>query len=874
MKYLVCCLLMIAGLIWWITPARAPESSVIEVLDQKARPSDWAVAQRLFPHDAWDKNAYRDAQAHVRSMQAVSKTGQALGTWTLAGPTNFSGRVTDIAFDPLQPNIVYAGAATGGMFKSEDTGRTWRPVFDAQPILNVGDVAVDPVQSGVVYVGTGEANPTANNLAGGGLYKSVDGGASWAFSGLQETVSISRILVSPANPERVFVAAAGSYFGTNPERGIFRTDDGGETWTHVLAVSDSTGAIDLVMHPTNPDVLYAAFWERVRYPDAARLNGPTSGIFQTTDGGETWTRLGPETGLPDAEQVEVGRIGLAISEGNPEVLYALYNDGRFYVGLYRTNDGGVLWVDVDPDQRIQNGTDGFTFSFFFGQVRVSPVNPDEVFVLDVDFMHSMDAGVTWETTLGNSVFHVDHHALAFHPENPQYLLDGNDGGINLSEDGGQTWQRTTGLTTTQFYEIGLDPNNPERLYGGTQDNGGLRTLTGQPDDWEPLRFGIGGGGDGFYTIVAEENSDFIYAESQYGNLFKTSNGGERWSPITLGVAPRYVNELSPADAEPRNWSTPVVIDQNDNAVLYYGTNRVYRAATRGTRWVPISPSLTDWQRGSRFGTITTLAVAPTNSNVLYAGTDDGHVWVSRDYGTTWEDVSAGLPQRWVTRVAVDPTAESIVYVSFSGLKWKDPQPHIFRSADYGATWQDVTDNLPDAPVNALAVDPVDPDVVYAGTDVGAFISFSGGGTWETLGEELPAVSVYDLKIHPTEHYIAAGTHGRGIYKLDLNNIATASNQEVPQEANAKLHPNYPNPFTSHTTLSYTLDEPGQVQLDVYDLQGRCLHTLASAPQPAGTHTLTWNGQNAQGTPLPSGIYMTRLTVSESIIASRPVVVQR
>ncbi|MFQ5708835.1 MAG: FlgD immunoglobulin-like domain containing protein [bacterium] len=824
----------------------------------KQYPSDWGWMQRTFPYWKADKTALAEALQYAQHLREAAKypvddrrgLQKSGGTqqWEFAGPANIGGRVSDIEFNPVDPNIVYAAAATGGVFKSTDGGLSWIPVFDDAAIFTIGDLAVDPSDPDLVYVGTGEANGGHNNFPGGGVYKSTDAGASWQFLGLEQAVSIGRIVVDPVDSRRLFVAAVGSYFGPNPERGLYRSEDGGANWSRVLFVSDTTGVIDLVLNPQNPSFVLAATWERVRRPNNSHLYGSTSGLYRSVDGGDTWELLGPVNGLPDATTTNVGRIGLALCQSSPQVIYALYNDGLNYSGLFRTSDSGDTWVNADPNREILNGTGGF--SWYFGQVRIDPFDPNRVFVLDVGFMRSTDSGDTWTITRGSRNLHVDHHALAFHPSEPDYLIDGNDGGISISSDGGATWTKVANLPVTQFYEIGIDNSNPERLLGGTQDNGTLRTVTGTVDDWDTIL-----GGDGFYVLVDPNDPDVIYAESQFGGLVKSVNGGGSFFPARVGIV----------SSEPTNWSTPVVMDPNNSQVLYYGTNRVYRTENAAQSWVPISPDLTEGMPGARLGTVTTIAVAPTDSNVIYAGTDDSHVWVSSDRGGSWTEVSAALPYRWVTRIVVDPADENTAYVTFSGLKWKDPQPHVFRTTNMGADWQDISSNLPDAPVNAFAVDPLDSQVLYLGSDVGAFVSFNTGQTWEALGTGLPMVPVYDMKIHQAEHFLVVGTHGRSMYKLDLSSLVTdvQAPSEVPSVASFELKQNYPNPFNPNTNIRYSLVEPGRVSLKIYNLLGEEVRTLVDEVQSAGNFQSHWDGTNKQGEPVSSGVYLYELKTSTS-----------
>jgi photosystem II stability/assembly factor-like uncharacterized protein len=810
------------------------------------RPSEWDWLRRTFPYWQADAENFRQEMKRAQQMRKTASHFM-VEMVQFAGPTNIQGRVSDIEFNPKNPNTVYAGAATGGVFKSTDMGQSWFAIFDDQANLNVGDIGIDPNHPDTLYVGTGEANGGHNNFPGGGIYKSTDGGNSWQLLGLENTASVGRIIVDPSNSQRIFLAAVGSYFAPNAERGIYKSENGGQTWSQSLYVSDSTGAIDIVIDPTNPSRLIAAMWERVRRPNANHLYGPTSGIYRSFNSGISWEYLGPANGLPNPTITEVGRIGLAISQSNPDLLYALYADGSNYLGLYKTNNFGTTWTNADPDQDLSTGTGGF--SWYFGQVRIHPTNPNTVYAMDVAFMRSIDGGTNWPIIYGygSSIpdLHVDHHALAFNPTNPDYLIEGNDGGINISMDGGVNWIKTTELPITQFYEIGLDRNNPQRLYGGTQDNGTLRTLTGALNDWDQIY-----GGDGFYVTVDHTNSNIIYAESQYGILVKSSNGGYSWTRATSGINGNT------------NWSTPVIMDPNNNQVLYYGAERVFRSTNGASSWTVISPDLTPIAY-PRLGTITTLAVAPTNSNVIWAGTDDGHVWVTTDYGTIWTDRTTGLPFRWVTRVVADPTDENIAYVTFSGLKWKDPQPHVFRTTDQGQSWNDISNNLPDAPINALAVDPQRPNIIFVGTDLGAYYSTNTGQRWQYLSNDLPLVSVYDMKVHNTANFLAIGTHARSMYKLNLSLITGQDTEpNINLAKNFQLKQNYPNPFNPTTTIPYSIGKQSQVKLTIYNTLGQEVRTLVNEVKPAGQYQISWDGRDNRGKITAAGEYVYRLEAGD------------
>lgn len=807
------------------------------------RPFEWEYLKRTYPYLDADPRAYLDAIEHAHKLREETRQeyfakGQSAVQWEFIGPVNVGGRVVDIEFNPQNPDIIYAGFATGGVFKSTDTGANWFPVFDDQAVLTVGDIAIDPLNPDIIYVGTGEANGGHNNFPGGGVFKSTDAGLNWSYLGLYETVSIGRILVHPANTNIIYLAAIGSYFSPNPQRGLYKSTNGGVTWNQSLFVSDSTGAIDIIMDPSNPDNMMAAMWERVRRPTSSHLYGPSSGIYKTTDGGNNWSLIPSGAGLPNPSAENVGRIGLTISQSNPEIVYALYTDGYDIISLFKSTDFGGSWTDVDTDNELNGGTGGF--SWYFGQVRVHPTNPDIVYVLDVSFMRSSNGGNNWTE---NYQTHVDHHALAFNPTDPDNLVLGNDGGINFSNDAGVNWGPHIQIPATQFYEIGLDANNSLAYYGGTQDNGTNRTLDGGLNNWQHIY-----GGDGFYVIVDFNNSNIIYAESQFGNLGKSTNGGNNFFDATNGIN----------SGEPTNWDTPVVMDPNNSTVLYYGTNYLYRTTNGAGSWSKVSPELTDYS-GGRLGTITTIAVAPSNSDVIYVGTDDSHIWVSPDNAANWIEISDGLPIRWVTRVAVDPTNENIVYATFNGLKWKDPQPHVFRSTDMGATWSDISGNLPDAPVNAFAVDNLNPQKIYLGSDVGMYFSFNSGQSWYVLGEGLPVLPVGDIEIHASTNELVAGTYGRSMYKIDLDLVSDIESDSEILPENFILEQNYPNPFNPTTKIKFSIPNIGtqravSVQLKVYDVLGNEIATLINEEKSAGNYEVEFSSHSGAGRNLPSGIY--------------------
>jgi photosystem II stability/assembly factor-like uncharacterized protein len=843
--------------------APAPKDSVAVEDSGRPRgpraPSDWFHAQRAYPHTDVNPADLARARAEARAMRSAVAGG---AVWDPVGPTNIGGRIPDLAVHPTDHLTVYVGAAEGGVLKTTDGGASWIPTFDEVETLSIGDVAVHPTNGDIVYAGTGEANNGGGSVTYGGLgvYKTTNGGDSWTNVGLTDSRYIGRITLDPVNPERVFVCAMGALFSTNPERGIYRSTNGGGTWEHVLSVSDSTGAIDLVIDRSNPNRVYAATWERIRRPHTRRYGGPTSAVYRSTNGGDTWSILGG--GLPSPLSVN-GRIGLAISDSNPQILYAIYADliGNF-AGVYKTTNSGDSWA------RVNDGTlSGMysNFGWWFGQIRVDPLNPERVFTLGLNAYRSTTGGASW--SLMGSNMHVDHHALEWAPTgNGQLMYEGNDGGLYVSQNASVSWTEITGLPITQFYTLEVDHLMPQRRYGGTQDNGTNRTLSGSLNDWFEIF-----GGDGFYVNVDPTNNNFVYAESQYGNLGRSTNGGAGF----LGA----LNGISGSDR--MNWSTPVVFDPTDPQVLYYGANRLYKSTNRAALWTAISADLSDGNPGSAgvvYGTITTVAAAATNPQVVYAGTDDANVWVTQNGGGNWTRIDAALPERWITRVAVDPNQAAIAYVTLSGFRDDDPLAHVFRTTDFGATWTPISSNLPEAPVNDLVIDTINPSTLYVATDVGVYVTADLGGSWATLGADLPNGVVTDLELHGPTRILTAATYGRSMFAFDLAQTSTVTDGGTAPPAIApRLHGAAPNPITAGTApgtrLEFELPRAAHVRLAVYDASGRLVRELARGPEAAGRHARMWDARNDAGRPVARGTYVVKLA-ADGVMRSAKVTVTR
>ncbi len=800
---------------------------------EKNFPSDWFFMQRAYPLGEIPLEKYYEAVDQSKRMQQLSKAAQ-VNPWILRGPTNIGGRISDIEMSPTSFDTIYAGIASGGVFKSTDAGLSWFPIFDGTYTMSIGDLVVDPTNPNIVYVGTGEVNGGGGSVTygGNGVYKSIDGGNSWTHIGLEATQYISRIVVDPLNPQKVYLGAMGKLFGKNSERGLYRSTNGGTTWENKLFISDSTGCIDVAINPTNPNIVYAAMWERIRRPDRRSYGGPTCGLYRSIDGGETWTEL--TNGLPN-NSPNVGRIGISISTSSPNIIYSIYADNiGYFAGVYKSTNNGDSWT------RTNDGALGSLFSSFgwwFGNIRVDPVNPDNVYAMGLDVYKTTNGGSSWFYSSGS--MHVDQHGLFIHPANPNFIVAGNDGGVYKSTNAGPGWTFITSMPITQFYTCEVDYQFPNRYYGGTQDNGTNRTLTGNLNDWSMIY-----GGDGFYVLVDPSNNNYVYAESQYGGFGRSTNGGYSF---TYGL-----NGVSGSDRF--NWNTPYIIDPTNPATLYLGSHRVYKTTNRAVSWTPISPDLSNGPPGGNliYGTITTLAAAPSDPNIIYAGTDDANVWVTLNGGTNWTNISYSLPERWVTRVAVDPYDAMIAYVTLSGYRYDEYLPHVFRTTDAGTSWQDISSNLPEAPVNDIIVDPDKAGRLYVGTDIGVFYTDSLGLSWGYLGTAMPNSPITDLVLHNPTRTLIAATYGRSMYSIDLSGI-TETKEELTSVKGFILYQNYPNPFNPVTSIRYAISSMQFVILKVYDVLGNEIETLVSEENSAGNYEITWFAEN-----LTSGIFFYQL----------------
>ncbi len=832
--------------IWNCTPPPViPDGE--EGLSSKTLPHEWMYAQRAFPDNRIDKEAIKEG-FRITKIAKQKARERYEKEWKLAGPINVGGRITDIALHPTDQDIIYAGTSVGGIFKTTDGGQNWEVVFEEEGGLSIGNLALAPSDPNTLYAGSGEANGSAVSGAffGDGVYKTTDGGESWAFVGLENTQHIGRIVVDPDNADRVYVAAAGVLYGKNPERGLFRTLDGGETWENVLFISDSTACIDVVVNPENADIVYAATWERIRKPWQRKYGGLTSRIYRSFDGGDSWVQL--TDGLPEDDE-QTGRIGLAISPSEPNILYACYTTNfitNVFDGIYKSEDAGTSWTQVD------DGTINSVFSsfgWFFGNIRVNPEYSDDVWVLGLQLVRSPDAGQSWINVTDN--MHVDFHALEIHPQNPDLIIVGNDGGVYISNDGGFEWEHVKTIPNNMFYNCEIDHSQPDRIYAGAQDQGTVRTTTGDIDDFERIL-----GGDGFHVIVDPVDPSFVYAEYQFGNLHRSDVGGSNMQFKFNGEDDRT------------NWNTPIVLAPDDPMTIYFGGHRLWKSTDRGDNFTIISGDLTDGEHPSgslSYGTITTIAVSPSDPQTIYTGSDDGNVNVTFNGGGNWTNISSGIPNRYVTSVAVHPQDPLIAFATLSGYRSVDYQPHILMTENGGDSWEDISSNLPEIPINDIIVHPDFPNLLFIANDMGVWYSTSTGAVWEILGTNMPFTVVNDLDLHADEAFLIAATYGRSMLKLDISQLdPTPTKEELAIRQSLKV---YPNPVGSlaNANVAFTLPSSGFGEIQILSLNGSLLKKRDEQYFRKGKNEISidLSGFNA-------GTYLVRIATAEGIFTAKVV----
>lgn len=692
------------------------------------------------------------------------------------GPAGMSGRITAIDAVVSNPDIIYAGAASGGVWLSTSGGVTWEPIFDKESTLSIGAIAIQQSNPSVVWVGTGEGNPRNSLNGGNGLYKTLDGGKTWKRVGLENTRHIHRVIIDPKNPNTVYVGAIGSPWGEHPERGVFKTIDGGATWKRILFVDNKTGCAELVMDPSNPNKLFANMWEHRRMPWTFKSGGPSSGFYVTYDGGDNWKKLSDKEGLPEGD---LGRLGIAVSASKPNIVYALVESKKN--ALYRSDDGGAKWSMIN-DKMNEIGDR----PFYYHEIYIDPKNENRLYTIFSRVNVSEDGGKSFRQLIPYFGVHPDHHAWWIHPENPSYIINGNDGGLNITRDMAKTWVFADNIPVGQFYHINVDMEHPYNVYGGMQDNGswagpayvwrngGIRNSY-----WQEMYFG-----DGFDVSPDPDDARYGYAMSQGGNLARY----DLKTGFTKFIRPTHPN----ANLKLRyNWNAALAQDPSSNSTIYYGSQFLHKSVNKGDTWEIISPDLTtnnpDKQKQHESGgltmdatgaenhcTILTIAPSAVKQGVIWVGTDDGRIQVTQDGGKSWADVApkiAGMPKNsWVTQIQASTFNAGEAFVVVNNYRLFDYKPYLFRTKDFGATWESLALPSQIGESNytlSVVQDPVEPKLIFLGTENGLFVTIDGAKTWTKWTNDYPAgTPTIDLVIHPREHDLVIGTFGRAIYVLD------------------------------------------------------------------------------------------------------------
>lgn len=787
--------------------------------------------------------------------------------WQFLGPINVSGRMTDAAVVVPKGKhyTIYVAGASGGVWKTMNEGITWEPVFQHAASTSIGDVTIAPSNQDIVWVGTGEANIFRSSMAGSGVYKSMDAGKTWQHMGLAGTHTIPRIVIHPENPDIVYVAASGHEWTNNNERGVYKTENGGKTWENILYIDEKTGAIDLVMDPADSNTLYAATWQRIRKKWNDPRNEPGysgSAIYKTTNAGKEWELI--VNGLPPAKYR--GRIGIDIARSNPNVLYAFIDNyevigqwpegeldsyGRPRMGkikgatVYRTDDKGKTWRQVSQDNEYMQRLSA-TYGWVFGQMRVDPNDENKIYVMGLGLNVSEDSGKTFRSLRG---MHGDHHGLWIDPANSDYLVNVNDGGVAISYDGGKNWRTFyDNAPLVQFFNVAYDMAEPFHLFGSIQDHGSYRgvvDLSRGRNNIPAVEWEVAPGGEGSSHAIDPTDPNIVYSASFYGRISRTDlRTGKR-----VNIVPKAGKGEPPLRGQ---WVAPFIISPHNPRIIYHGMNYLFRSMNRGDSWERISPDLTYNDKNKigdiQYQTIFAISESPLTFGLIYVGTDDGRVHVTHNSGKKWTEITKGLPEgKWVSRIAASAFAEGTVYMSQNGKRDDDFAAYLWKSTDYGKTWGDISNNIPCGPVNVIREDPKNKDILYVGTDLGVYVSVNGGEQWHVLANNIPTTFVHDLVIHPRDSILAAATHGRGMFAMDVSHL-----QQLTKEILAKkmhLFEILPAKLPQrrwwgwaggqNAYINYYLKETQKVELFIKDQSGKTIKEIKGSGD-AGLNAAVWD----------------------------------
>ncbi len=736
-----------------VGPGSGADSPDPDLVEKKHAPSDYFFTARSWPDGVFSLEAYskglEQAREDYRNLKSTATMRGGGASWQLEGPTNIGGRINTIAVNPVDHNIIYVGCAAGGIFKTTDGGTTWTPIFDDQLFLPIGDIEIDPSNPDVIYAGTGDVNVSGYPFIGDGLYKSTDAGMTWTHLGLTETRIISRVRVHPMDPNLIYVGAMGLPFEKDSNRGLYKSEDGGVTWSQILYISDSTGVCDFLIDETNPDQVWAAGWDRLRNNFYSIVYGPGATIRRTTDGGDSWTTLGG--GLPVGYQC---RIGLDQEPGNPNHILAQVIGTDFESeGIYESVNGGNTWVPYDVSFLSGSSAMG-GFGWYFAKVRFNPFAPGQVWVCGVNLWRTINQGASWINTTVLGDVHADKHDLVFLSETEALLA--TDGGLYRTINGGVSWSDADNIPNTQFYHVQINPHLTGEYWGGAQDNGTVRGSSAAPDFWQRAF-----GGDGFHTEFNPQDENIRLVETQNGDIWYSADGGIEYDWLSASL---------PFD-DRRSWDMPYILSPHDPSRIYAGTYRMHRAEGPSPWFTPISEDLT---RGPltepRFHVLSAIRESYVTEGLLYTGSSDGRINRSDDGAFSWDLIGTGLPNRYITDVECSFQNSDVLFITQSGYKDNDFTPMIHYSTDRGNTWTPIAGDLPQLGINRLEVYPGNDSMLFLANDGGIYFTTNLGADWNRLGTGMPVVNVYDLRLDTRLGKLVAGTHARSMMSIELADL--------------------------------------------------------------------------------------------------------
>jgi photosystem II stability/assembly factor-like uncharacterized protein len=767
--------------------------------ENPAAPYDFFAQTRSYPDAAFDVKAFEEVMSFASNQNKSASSANTNGTWQIEGPTNIGGRITCVAVSPTNSNVILIGTPGAGIYKTTNGGASWTPVFDSKPFLYIGAIAYDPNNPSIVYAGTGDPDVPFTVFIGDGIYKSTDGGNTWTNTGLGNAKIINKIVVNPANSNEIYVAALGNPIIADANRGIYKSTNGGTTWTQVLLIDNQTGVTDIEINPSNPQILYATSYTCIRNATVNIRYSNQARVYKTTNGGGNWTVL--QGGLPN---FKVNRYSICMSAQDPNKLYVAVSDSLYSMySVYTTTNAGTNWTNVG-----NNGISGNygNFGWYFSAIEVSPNNDDEVYIAGVELFKSWDGGANWSLNMPawwNYDVHADIHVIKFVAPGIYYL--GTDGGMYRTTDDGANYTDIDNIPNTQFYRVEVNPFNSGIYWGGAQDNGTCWGNASTANAWW-REFG----GDGFQMRFDPTDAQTYYVETQNGGLYATSDGGANWN--------NFDNNLDPSDR--RNWDMPYVLNNLNPNTQYTGTYRVYKnTGGPNDNWTTISNDLTDGLiLDPRFHNISAIDNSNLSAQKIYVGTSDANVWVTTNDGGSWTNITGTLPNRYVTSIHASPNISNNVYVTHTGYKYGEYIPHIHKSTNNGNTWTDISGNLPQAGINDVLIIPGNENNIYVANDVGVYVTYDGGINWYRVGTNMPVISVWDIAYNATTQRLIAGTYAKSLQTIDVTSLTTQLSSKIKSESDLLVYPAVTNAELHIKTSDFGITS----KVVIMDLNGKIL----------------------------------------------------